>query len=176
MYLLLCILALTDIATPTFVVPKALGIFWFDLKGVTLAGCLTQMFFLHTVSVMHSATLMTMAFDRYVAICNPLRYATILSKAQIAKLGLVGLIRAVVFILPLPLILSQQPFCANRIIPHTQCEYLAVVKMLCGDITVTRIYGWMLMFVINGFDLKLIALSYGLIIRAVLRISSNKAH
>ncbi|CAM5072916.1 unnamed protein product [Natator depressus] len=176
MYLLLCILPLTDIATPTFFEPKALGIFWFNLKGITVAGCLTHMFFLHTVSVMHSAILVAMAFDRYVAICNPLRYATILSKAQIAKLGLVGLIRAVLFILPLPLILSQQTFCANRIIPHTQCEHIAMVKMVCGDITITRIYGFVLMFVINGFDLMLIALSYGLITRAVLRISSQKAH
>uniref|UniRef100_A0A452GPY7 G-protein coupled receptors family 1 profile domain-containing protein n=1 Tax=Gopherus agassizii TaxID=38772 RepID=A0A452GPY7_9SAUR len=176
MYLLLCMLALTDIATPTFVMPKALGIFWFDLKGITMAGCLTQMFFLHMVSVIHSATLVTMAFDRYVAICIPLRYATILTNAQIAKLGLVGLIRAVLFILPLPVLMSQQPFCANRIIPHTQCEYIAVFKMACGDITVTRIYGLVLMFVINGFDLTLIALSYGLIITAVLRIGSKNAH
>ncbi|XP_039362833.1 olfactory receptor 52D1-like [Mauremys reevesii] len=176
MYLLLCMLALTDIATPTFVVPKALGIFWFNLKGITLAGCLTQMFFLHTVSAMHSATLVTMAFDRYVAICNPLRYATILSNARIAKLGLVGMIRAVLFILPLPLLLSRQPFCANRIIPHTQCEHIAVAKMVCGDITVTRIYGLVLMFVVMGFDLALIALSYILIIRAILKIPSKDAH
>uniref|UniRef100_A0A452H9E1 G-protein coupled receptors family 1 profile domain-containing protein n=1 Tax=Gopherus agassizii TaxID=38772 RepID=A0A452H9E1_9SAUR len=174
MYLLLCMLALTDIATPTFVMPKALGIFWFNLKGITVAGCLTQMFFVHMVSVMHSAVLVTMAFDRYVAICNPLRYATILTNAQIAKLGLVCLIRAVVFILPLPLLLSQQPYCANRIIPNTQCEYIAVVKMACGDITVIRIYSLVLMFVICGFDLTVIALSYSLIIRAVLRISSKK--
>nr|XP_008175448.1 olfactory receptor 52N2-like [Chrysemys picta bellii] len=176
MYLLLSMLALTDIATPTFVVPKALCIFWFNLKGITAVGCLTQMFFLHMVSVMHSGTLVTMAFDRYIAICNPLRYATILSSARLAKLGLVGLIRAILFILPLPLLISQQPFCANRIIPHTQCEYIAVVKMVCGDITVTRIYAMVLMFVINGFDLTLIALSYGLIIRAVLRISSENGH
>ncbi|XP_032656734.1 olfactory receptor 52E2-like [Chelonoidis abingdonii] len=176
MYLLLCMLALSDIATPTFVVPKALGIFWFNLKGITLAACLTQMFFLHMVSVMHSATLVTMAFDRYVAICNPLRYATILSNEKIAKLELICLIRAVLFILPLPLLLSQQPFCANHIIPHMQCEYTAVVKMACGDITVIRIYGLVLMFLINGFDLTLIALSYILIIKAVLRISSKKAH
>ncbi|XP_039375878.1 olfactory receptor 52D1-like [Mauremys reevesii] len=122
------------------------------------------------------ATLVTMAFDRYVAICNPLIYATILSNARIAKLGLVGLIRAILFILPLPLFMSQQLFCANRIIPHTQCKYTAVFKMACGDITVRRIYGLVLTFVINGFDLTLIALSYGLIIRAVLRISSKNAH
>ncbi|XP_030401116.1 olfactory receptor 52E2-like [Gopherus evgoodei] len=176
MYLLLCMLAFTDIATPSFVVPKALGIFWFNLKDNTMAGCLTQMFFLHMASVMHSATLVTMAFDRYVAICIPLRYATILTNAQIAKVGLVCLIRAVLFFLPLPLLLSRQPFCANRIIPHTQCEYTALFKMACGDITVTRIYSLGLMFVVLGFDLTLIALSYGQIIRAVLRISSKKSH
>uniref|UniRef100_A0A8C3XUN7 G-protein coupled receptors family 1 profile domain-containing protein n=1 Tax=Chelydra serpentina TaxID=8475 RepID=A0A8C3XUN7_CHESE len=171
MYLLLCMLALTDITSPTVVVPKELCIFWFNLKGITVAGCLTQMFFLNT-----SATLVTMAFDRYVAICNPLRYATILSNARIAKLGIVCLIRSVLFILPLTLLLSQQPFCANRIIPHTQCEYIAVEKMACGDITVPRTYGLVLLCVIFGFDLTLIALSYGLIIRAVLRISSKKSH
>ncbi|XP_053876575.1 olfactory receptor 52E2-like [Malaclemys terrapin pileata] len=176
MYLLLCMLALTDIATPTFVVPNALCIFWFNLKGITMGGCLTQMFFLHTVSLMHSAILVTMAFDRYVAICKPLRYTIILNNTRIAKLGFVGLIRAVLFILPLPLLLSWQPFCANRIIPHTQCEHIAVVKMSCGDITVNRVYGLVLFFVVYMSDLTLIALSYGLIIKAVLRLSSKKTN
>ncbi|CAM2095455.1 unnamed protein product [Caretta caretta] len=141
MYLLLCMLALTDIATPTFVIPNALCIFWFNLKGITMGGCLSQMFFLHTVSLMHSTILVTMAFDLYVAICNPLRYTIIVNNRRIAKLRFVGLIRAVLFILPLPLLLSRQPFCANRIIPHTQCEHTAVVTMSCGDIRVNRIYG-----------------------------------
>ncbi|XP_044854895.1 putative olfactory receptor 52P1 [Mauremys mutica] len=176
MYLLICMLALTDISTSTSVVPKALCIFWFNLKDITMGGCLTQMFFLHAASVMHSAVLVTMAFDRYLAICNPLRYDTILINARIAKLGLVGLIRAVLFILPMPLLLSRQPFCANRIIPHTHCDHMAVAKMSCGDITANRTYGLVIALVVIGFDLMLIALSYGLIIRAVLRISSKKAH
>ncbi|XP_074869378.1 olfactory receptor 52E2-like isoform X1 [Carettochelys insculpta] len=176
MYLLLCMLALTDMATPTFVVPKALCIFWFNFKDITLGGCLTQMFFLHAVSLMHSAVLVTMAFDRYVAVCDPLRYNTILTNLRIAKLVLVGLIRAVLFILPLPLLLSRQPFCSNRFIPHTQCEHTAMVKKSCGDISANRAYGLVLLFIINGVDLTLIALSYGHIIRAVLRISSKEAH
>ncbi|XP_034640990.1 putative olfactory receptor 52P1 [Trachemys scripta elegans] len=175
-YLLLCMLALTDIGISTSVVPKALCIFWFNLKGITMGSCLTQTFFLHAVSVMHSAVLVTMAFDRYVAICSPLRYATILTNARIAKLGLVGLIRAVLFILPLPLLLSRHPFCNNRIIPHTYCEHMAVAKVSCGDITVNRTYGLVMAFVVIGLDLMLVALSYGLIIRAVLRISSKKVH
>ncbi|CAM5073940.1 unnamed protein product [Eretmochelys imbricata] len=176
MYLLICMLALTDIGTSTSVMPKALCIFWFNLKGITVGGCLTQMFFLHAVSVMHSAILVTMAFDRYIAICNPLRYTTILTNARIAKLGLLGLIRAVVFVLPAPLLLSGQPFCANRIIPHTHCDHIAVAKMSCGDITVNRTYCLVILFVIMGLDLTLIALSYGLIIKAVLRISHKEAH
>ncbi|EMP42243.1 Olfactory receptor 52B2 [Chelonia mydas] len=176
MYLLLCMLVLTDIATSTAVVPKTLFIFWFNFKGITVGGCLTQIFFLSMVSVMHSAILVTMAFDRYVAICNPLRYATILSKGKIAKLGLLCLIKAVLFILPMTLLLSRLPFCANHIIPNTFCEPIALVKLSCGDITLHRTYSLVIMFVVSVLDLSLIVLSYGLIIRAVLRISSKKAH
>ncbi|XP_074840426.1 olfactory receptor 52E2-like [Carettochelys insculpta] len=176
MYLLLCLLALTDIGMSTSVVPKALCIFWFNLKYITLGGCLTQTFFLHLASVMHSAVLVTMAFDRYVAICNPLRYVTILTNARIAQLGLLGLIRAVLFILPMPLLLTRLPFCDNHIIPHTYCDHMAVAKISCGDITVNRAYGLVIAFVVIGLDLTLIAVSYGLIIRAVLRISSKRAH
>ncbi|KAM7181130.1 olfactory receptor 52P1-like [Macrochelys suwanniensis] len=176
MYLLLCMLALTDIGMSTSVMPKALCIFWFNLKGITVGGCLTQLFFLHAGSMTHSAVLVTMAFDRYVAICNPLRYTTILTNARIAKLGLVGLMRAVLLVLPIPLLLSRLPFCANHIIPHTYCEHMAVAKMSCGDITVNRMYGLVVVFVIMGLDLTLIALSYSLIIRALLRISQKEAH
>uniref|UniRef100_A0A674IFV8 G-protein coupled receptors family 1 profile domain-containing protein n=1 Tax=Terrapene triunguis TaxID=2587831 RepID=A0A674IFV8_9SAUR len=174
MYYFLCMLAIADLVLTTSTL--ALCIFWFNLKGITMGGCLIQMFFLHAVSVMQSAVLVTMAFDRYIAICNPLRYSTILTNARIAKLGLLGLIRAVLFILPLPLLLSRHPFCANLIIPHMYCDHMAVAKMSCGDITVNRMYGLVIAFVVIGLDLLLVALSYGLIIRAVLRISSKKAH
>ncbi|XP_067425902.1 olfactory receptor 52P1-like [Emydura macquarii macquarii] len=176
MYLLLCMLALTHIGISTCIVPKALCIFWFRSKDITVDGCLTQMFFLHMVATMHSAVLVTMAFDRYVAVCEPLRYATILTNARITKLGLVGLIRAVLLILPEPLLLRRLPFCANRVIPHTYCEHMAVVKISCGDTTVNRMYGLGITLVISGLDLTLIGLSYGQIIRAVLRISSKNAH
>ncbi|XP_030401110.1 olfactory receptor 52N2-like [Gopherus evgoodei] len=176
MYLLLCMLALTEITSSTSVMPKALCIFWFNLKTITVHGCLTQSFFLPMFTVMHSTILMTMAFDRYVAICNPLRYATILTNARIVKLGLLGLIKSFLFILPLPLLLTRLPFCANRIIPHTHCDPITVAKISCGDITVNSIYGLVILFLVTGLDLMFIALSYGLIIKAILRMSSNEAH
>ncbi|XP_032650442.1 olfactory receptor 52P1-like [Chelonoidis abingdonii] len=175
-YLLLCMLALVEIRTSTSIVLKALCIFGFSFKGITVSGCLTQMFFLHAGTMMHSAILVTMAFDRYVAICNHLRYTTIFTNARIVKLGLVGFLRSVLFILPMSLLLSSQPFCANRVIPHTYCNHVAVAKMSCEDITVNRIYGLMTAFVVMGLDLRLIALFYRLIFRSVLRISSKKAY
>ncbi|XP_067414550.1 olfactory receptor 52N2-like [Emydura macquarii macquarii] len=176
MYLLLWMLVLTDISMSSCVMPKALCIFWFSFKGITMDGCITQIFFINMLALTHSAILVTMAFDRYIAICDPLRYATILTNARIAKLGLVGLIRAVLLVLPLPLLLRRLPFCTNCIIPHTYCEHMAVVKMSCGDTKVNRTYGLVITFVISGLDLTLIGLSYGLIIRAVLRINSKKAN
>ncbi|XP_067422296.1 olfactory receptor 52P1-like [Emydura macquarii macquarii] len=176
MYLLLCMLALTDIGMSTCVVPKALCIFWFGFKGITVDGCLTQLFFLYLFTTTHSAVLMIMAFDRYVAIYDPLRYTTILTIAQIAKLGFVALIQAVFLILSTSLLLRRLPFCVNRVILHTYCEHLAVMKMSCGDTRINQMYGLVSALVIIGLDLTLIGLSYGLIIRAVLRISSKKAH
>ncbi|XP_067399258.1 olfactory receptor 52P1-like [Emydura macquarii macquarii] len=176
MFLLLCMLALTDIGMSTCVVPKALCIFWFGFKDITVDGCLTQMFFIYIFVTMHSAVLVTMGFDRYVAICDPLRYDTILTNAQIAKLGLVGLIRAVLLVLPVPLLLQRLPFCANHVILHTYCEHMAVVKLLCGDTRVNRTYGLVVVLMTIGLDLTLIGLTYGLIIRAILRISSKKAY
>ncbi|XP_074835259.1 olfactory receptor 52N4-like [Carettochelys insculpta] len=176
MYLLICMLALTDIVMSTSVVPKALGIFWFNFRSITVGGCFTQTFFLYMVSAMQSAVLVIMAFDRYIAICNPLRYATVLTNARIAKLGLVGSIRAVFFILPEPLLLSSLPFCTNQIIPNTYCDHIAVAKISCGDITVNKIYGLLIALVVIGSDLTLIVLSYSLIIRAIFRISSKEAH
>ncbi|XP_067399249.1 olfactory receptor 52P1-like [Emydura macquarii macquarii] len=176
MYLLLCMLALTDIGMSTCVVPKALCIFWFGFKTITVDGCLTQMFFLYMFAVTHSAILVTMGFDRYVAICDPLRYATILTNARIAKLGLVGLIRAVLLVLPVPLLLRKLPFCANPLILHTYCEYVAVLKISCGNTSINQTYGRVITIVNIGLDLTFIVLTYGLIIRAVLRISFKKAH
>ncbi|XP_006120220.1 olfactory receptor 52N2-like [Pelodiscus sinensis] len=176
MYLMICMLALSDIITSTSFMPKTLCIFWFNLKSITLNGCLTQLFFFQASSAVHSGVLVIMAVDRYVAICNPLRYTTILTNARTAKLGLVCLVRAVLFILPMPLLLRWLPFCSNNIIAHTYCDNMAVAKVSCGDITGSRIYGLMLACIMIGFDLTVIALSYALILRALLRLSSKKAN
>lgn len=141
MFLLLGMLALTDLGMSTTTIPKVLCIFWFDQTDISFEGCLVQLFFLHSISALQSAILMSMAFDRYVAICEPLRYATILSNSRIGLIGLVSLLRAVLLILPMPILLQKMPFHAKHVIPTTYCEHMAVVKMVCVDTTLNRVYG-----------------------------------
>uniref|UniRef100_A0A8C8RYP7 G-protein coupled receptors family 1 profile domain-containing protein n=1 Tax=Pelusios castaneus TaxID=367368 RepID=A0A8C8RYP7_9SAUR len=121
MYLLLCMLALTDIGVSSCIVPKTLDI--------TVDGCLTQMFFFHAVASVHSAILVTMAFDRYVAISHPLRYTTILTNARITKLGLLGLIRAVLLALPGTLVMRRLHHPAYMIQRSIVCDILGKFSM-----------------------------------------------
>ncbi|KAM6158454.1 olfactory receptor 52P1-like [Rhynchocyon petersi] len=176
MFLLLCMLALTDLGMSTTTIPKVLCIFWFGQSEISYEGCLVQLFFIHSISAMQSAVLMTMAFDRYVAICEPLRYATILSNSRIGFIGLASLVRAVLFILPMPVLLQQMPFHASHVIPTTYCEHMAVVKLVCVDTTVNRMYGLAVAMLVVGMDISAIGSSYVLIIRAIMRLSSKEAH
>ncbi|XP_058402257.1 olfactory receptor 52P1-like [Diceros bicornis minor] len=176
MFLLLCMLALTDLGMTTTTIPKVLCIFWFGQSEISYEGCLVQLFFIHSISALQSAILMTMAFDRYVAICEPLRYATILSNSRIGLIGLVSLVRAILFILPMPILLQQMPFHAKHVIPSTYCEHMAVVKIVCVDTTVNRTYGLVVALLVTGLDISAIASSYVLIIRAIMGLSSKEAH
>ena len=78
MYYLLSLLSLLDIVLCLTVIPKVLAIFWFDLKSISFDACFLQMFIMNFFYAMESCTFMVMAYDRYVAICHPLRYPSII--------------------------------------------------------------------------------------------------
>ncbi|XP_004717148.1 olfactory receptor 52H1 [Echinops telfairi] len=175
MFLFLSMLAVTDLVLSTAGVPKALSIFWFGAHEITFPGCLTQMFFLHSSFVLDSAILMTMAFDRYVAICFPLRYTTILTPKTIIKIVVGISFRSFCIILPVVFLLTRLPFCRTHIIPHTYCEHIGVARLACADISINIWYGFCVPIMTVISDVILIAVSYALILCAVFRLPSQDA-
>lgn len=174
MYLLLALLMVADLISTLALVPKVLCLFWFDDRVIAIYACFTQMFFIHGASVVRSALLVAMAFDRFVAVCEPLRYNTILSHSLVGRLGLVALAKGVILILPMPLLLQRLTFC-HRIIPHTYCDHMAVVKMACSNTRPNRIYGLFVILLVVGLDLLLIGFSYVFILQTVVRLNSRDA-
>ncbi|XP_054830521.1 olfactory receptor 52N4-like [Eublepharis macularius] len=175
MYYFLGMLSVTDIVMGTSTMPSAFCIFWLNLKEIHFNSCLIQMYLVHTFTGMESGVLMLMALDRFVAICYPLRYTTILTNPIIAKVGLITFLRGAALILPFPFLVRRLQYCGTNIISHTYCDHMAVVKLACSSIRVDAIYGLTVALLIGGFDIFCISVSYFMILRAVVGLSSKEA-
>ncbi|XP_065253593.1 olfactory receptor 52E8-like [Emys orbicularis] len=175
MYYFLCMLAVTDLVLCMSTLPKMLSIFWFNSREIDFSACLTQMFFIHCAAVTESGILVAMAFDRYVAICDPLRHSTILTNPVVAKIGLAVVLRGSMLILPHLFLARQWPYCGTNIIPHSYCEHMAVVKLACADIRVSSYYGLSVTFLVIALDVFCIAMSYIQILRAIFSLPTKDA-
>ncbi|XP_049479795.1 olfactory receptor 52D1-like, partial [Panthera uncia] len=129
MYLFLCLLSLTDLALSSVTVPKMLAILWLHAGEISFGGCLAQMFCVHSIYTLESLVLLAMAFDRYVAICNPLRYTTILNHIVIGKIALAGLCRSVAIVSPFIFLLRRLPYCGHHVMAHTYCEHMGIARL-----------------------------------------------
>ncbi|EMP42120.1 Olfactory receptor 52E2 [Chelonia mydas] len=174
-YYFLCMLAVTDLVLSTSILPKSLSIFWFNSREINFSACLTQMYFLHCFLVTESGIFVAMAFDRYVAICDPLRHSTILTNPMVAKIGLGVALRGGMLVLPFILVARRWPYCRTNIIPHSYCEHMAVVKLACAEIHVSNYYSLCVLFCVIGLDLIFIAVSYTQILRAIFNLPTKDA-
>ncbi|ERE79242.1 tripartite motif-containing protein 6 [Cricetulus griseus] len=119
MYIFLSMLASADVLLSTSTRPKTLANFWLGSRHISFNGCLTQMFFIHFLFVADSAVLLAMAFDRYVAICSPLKYTTILTRQVIGKIVAATLARSFIIMFPSIFLLKRLHYCRINVIEHT---------------------------------------------------------
>ncbi|CAM4336573.1 unnamed protein product [Lepidochelys olivacea] len=175
LYYFLCMLVITDLVPSTAVLPKMLSIFWFNSREINFSACLTQMYFILSFSVIQSGILVAMAFDRYVAICDPLRHATTLTNPVVAKIGLAMVLRGIMLILPYPFLVRKWPYCRTNIIPYTFCKHIAVVKPACADIRISSYYSLAVACLVTGVDVFCIAVSYIQILRAIFSLPTKDA-
>ncbi|XP_025039797.1 olfactory receptor 52R1-like [Pelodiscus sinensis] len=175
MYYFLCMLAVTDLVLSTSILPKMLSIFWFNSSEINFNACLTQLYVFHSFSVMESGIFVAMAVDRYVAICDPLRHSTILTNPVVSKIGLAVVLRGGVLILPYPFLVRQWSYCRTNRISQAYCAHMAVVKLACGDTSVSSYYGLFVLFCVMGLDAIFIVVSYTQILRAIFNLPTKDA-
>ncbi|XP_072472782.1 olfactory receptor 51F2-like [Notamacropus eugenii] len=172
MYYFLSMLSATDLSLSLCNLSTTLGVLWFDVREISFDACLAQMFFLHSFTLVESGVLLAMAFDHFIAICNPLRCANILTKTRIIQIGLAVWVRVIAVNTPTVLLVKRLSFCQERVLSRSYCFHIDIVKLSCTDNRINRIMGLFVIFSTSGIDFPCIVISYALIIRSVLSIAS----
>ncbi|ELV13833.1 Olfactory receptor 56A4 [Tupaia chinensis] len=175
MYYLLSLLSVLDIVLCLTVIPKVLAIFWFDLRSIGFSSCFLQMFIMNSFLTMESCTFMVMAYDRYVAICHPLRYPSIITDKFVIRAAIFVVTRNGLFTMPVPILSSRLRYCAENIIKNCICTNMSISKLSCDNITLNQLYQFVMGWTLLGSDLILIFLSYSFILKTVQRIKAEGA-
>ncbi|XP_028381605.1 olfactory receptor 2A25-like [Phyllostomus discolor] len=172
MYFFLSHLAIVDIAYACNTVPQMLVNLLSPAQPMSFAGCLTQTFLFLTFARTECFLLLVMSYDRYVAICLPLRYSTIMSWRVCITLVVTSWISAVLTALVDMVLLLPLPFCGPQKVNHFFCEILAVLKLACADTHLNEVVVLAGSVSVLVGPLSAIVVSYGHILHAILKIQS----
>eukprot|EP00064_Thunnus_orientalis_P018303 superscaffoldBa00004172_g18399 len=174
MYLLYCNMSINDVFGATIIIPHVLRDMFVSNseRYIHYMDCVIQAFCVHVYGSTSHTVLMIMAFDRYVAICNPLRYATIMTDKMVVKLSVAAWVAAfimVAILLGLTIRLSR----CRRVIPNLFCDNASLFSLSCESVLINQIYGLGYTVVLLGSSVSSVTLTY-LKIAAVCLRSKNK--
>ncbi|KAK1329444.1 hypothetical protein QTO34_011630 [Cnephaeus nilssonii] len=160
MYFFLSMLSTSETMYTLVIVPPMLSSLIGQSQSISLAGCATQMFFFITLAINNCFLLTAMGYDRYVAICKPLRYTVIMNRKVCAQLVWgacsIGLLVAIIQISSV----FSQPFC--------------VMKLSCADTNLHDIINFIISSLVIVLPMGLVFISYILIISTILKIASSE--
>ncbi|XP_064136663.1 olfactory receptor 7G2-like [Loxodonta africana] len=172
MYFFLSNLSFTDICFSTTTIPKMLVNLQAQNQSITYTGCLTQACFVLIFGSLESFLLSVMAYDRYVAICHPLRYTAIINPRLCGLLILVSLLVSIVDALLHSLMLLQLSFCTDLEIPYFFCEVVQVIRVACSETLINNIILCFMASILGALPFSGIIFSYTQIVSSILRIPS----
>ncbi|KAM4832374.1 olfactory receptor 4L1-like [Urocitellus parryii] len=133
MYFLLGNLSLLDMCLSTVTTPKMITDLLAEHKTISLWGCMTQMFFMHLFGGAEMTLLIIMAFDRYVAICKPLHYRTIMSHKLLNRFVILSWIIGFIHTMSQMILTVNLPFCGNNVVDNIFCDLPLVIKLACVE-------------------------------------------
>ncbi|KAM6182165.1 olfactory receptor 13C4 [Erethizon dorsatum] len=172
MYFFLGNLSFLDICYTSSSVPSTLVSLISKRRNISFYGCAVQMFFGFAMGSTECFLLGMMAFDRYVAICNPLRYPIIMSKGVYILMACVSWFSGGINSIVQTSLAMQLPFCGNNIINHFLCEILAVLKLACADISFNIVTLGISNIAFLVLPLLVIFFSYMFILYTILQMNS----
>ncbi|KAB0386228.1 hypothetical protein FD755_001184 [Muntiacus reevesi] len=175
MYFFLCILSLLDMSYVTTTVPQMLVHLLAQSQTISFAGCWLQMYIFGAVGLTECILFVVMAFDRYVAICYPLRYTVILSWGLCTQLSAGTWACGFFFSLIHTLFTMRLPYCGPNRVNHYFCEGPSVRNLACMDTYVIEMVDLIISVFMVVAPLSLIVASYIRIAQAILKFKSMQA-
>lgn len=173
MYFFLCHLSVVDIVYTSSGVPQMLVHFLQEKKTISYSRCATQLFFSLGLGGTEFLLLAAMAYDRYVAVCQPLHYVVTMSPRRCGALAAVswcvGLVNSAVE----TAVTISLPTCGRNVLNHVACETLALVRLACVDIALNQVVIVASSVVVLLIPCMLVSLSYAHIVAAILRIRTT---
>ncbi|XP_048340485.1 olfactory receptor 5V1-like [Sphaerodactylus townsendi] len=174
MYFFLSNLSLLDVLCPTVTVPKMLQIFLSEDKTISFAGCAVQLFFLIDIVGTEILLLAVMAYDRYVAICSPLQYTTIMSKQLSAKLAAGTWVTGIINSLVHTSLAFTLSFCGPNKIDQYYCDIPPVLALSCSSTYLPELVLLLVAGIIGSSAFLITLISYIYIISTVLHMPSTE--
>ncbi|XP_078510224.1 olfactory receptor 1G1-like [Lissotriton helveticus] len=172
MYFFLVNLSLVDIIYTSTIFPKMLATFFAEAPRVSFALCLIQLYLFIAMVCTETILLTAMAYDRYVAICNPLRYMSIMNKTLCLRLAAGSWIFSLVEPIPHTVLTSALSFCGSRQVNHIFCDITALMKLSCSSTHAIETLTFICGALVGLFSFVLILTSYFNILSSILKIHS----
>ncbi|XP_014435318.2 olfactory receptor 6F1-like [Pelodiscus sinensis] len=172
MYFFLSNLSFLEIWYTTACVPKAITIFLWKSKTIPFLSCILQMYFIFALGCTEFFLLTVMAYDRYLAICYPLRYSTIMSSARSSQLALGSWVSGFLIISYPTSLMAKMSFCGSNIINHFYCSPDSLVILSCSDISEFLFTVLIISIIIILGSCLITVVSYICIISTIVRIPS----
>ncbi|XP_015676308.1 olfactory receptor 6X1-like [Protobothrops mucrosquamatus] len=172
MYFFLLNFSLAEICSTSAEVPKMLTNIIVGKNTICFFCCMVQFFTVFVMGGVEFLMLSIMSFDRYMAICKPLLYKTIMTNQFILQLALVAWISGFLIIFSQTVVIWSFPYCRDNIIDHFFCDVGPVLKLACADTTLIELIGLVYGATFMWGSLGLSLISYMHIVAAIIRISS----
>ncbi|XP_028838923.1 olfactory receptor 2AT4-like [Denticeps clupeoides] len=173
MYGIMFSLALADIGTGTVVLPKIIAKYWFNDETIPFHACFMQMEMIHYFVTVNIFTLVLMALDLYLAMCNPLRYPVMMTHRITFALNITGWLGSFILTTVVTVQAYQLPYCGPNCIIQCYCEQNSITEQACADSGYQQLVAFTLAITVLLGSLTFIIYTYTHIIVCVMRVSSS---